>query len=777
MTRTTATPTDHNRFDTLFEHAPFSMQLLDPQGRTLRVNKAWLALWQLEGDADFLRWILTDYNILSDPQLEAKGILPLLRRAFAGETVSLPAICYDPAEMGRHGRKRWLRARAHPVRAEDGSVAEVMLIHEDVSEEMRAQEAAKLSEMRLKQLVSAIPQLAWMADPDGDVHWYNERWYAYTGTTLQQLRQEGWRIVHDPRVLPEVVARWEHSIATGEPFEMTVPIRGQDGRFRPFYTLVAPLKDDDGRVLQWFGTNTDVTALHEAQASLRIAEERLRLATEAGSVGIWEVDLATGEGTWSREAMAILGTSRSAYSMADWAEIVDARDRQAAAQAWIEAIERGVPYDTEFRTHTKGADGQDRWVLSRGKVERDAQGRPLRGLGVALDITELRRSQNALIESERRLRAADERKNEFLAMLAHELRNPLAPIRNALHILRSNGGEARRREQMLSLMERQTAHMVRLVDDLLEVSRITQGKIHLGKELVDLCQVVREAAETASSWREAGPLELALDLPEAPVLLQADPVRLAQIMGNLLHNACKYTPPQGHVRVQLGRDGAWAQLRVVDDGAGIPADMLERVFELFTQVPRPQARAQGGLGIGLALVRTLVELHGGRVWADSAGIGQGTTVTLRLPLALPGQDEPGAAAAEATPDAALCRRILVVDDNQDAADTLAMMLRLEGSEVRIAYDGEQALALAEAFLPQVVLLDIGLPGISGHETAQRMRRQPWGRQAVLVALTGWGQAEDRRLAIRSGFDAHMAKPADPAQLLALLSSLLEGRGL
>jgi PAS domain S-box-containing protein len=768
-------PTDRNRFDTLFENAPFSMQLLDPGGRTLRVNQAWLALWQMQGEDEFLRWILTDYNILCDPQLQAKGVLPYLRRAFAGETVNIPPICYDPAEMGRTGRPRWLRARAYPVVSDGGAVAEVLLIHQDVTEQMQAQEAAKVSEMRLKHLANAIPQLAWMAEPDGDVHWYNDRWYDYTGTTLQQLREQGWHIVHDPDALPEVAARWKHSVATGEPFQMTVPIRGRDGQFRPFFTLVEPLKDEQGRVLQWFGTNTDVTALQEAQASLHQAEERLRLATEAGGVGIWEVDLVQGTGSWSREAMAILGSPRSEFTQADWGEVVDPRDREAATRAWLDAIGHDVPYDVEFRTQHRAADGQDRWVLSRGRVERDAAGRPLRGLGVALDITELRRSQNALIESEQRLRAADERKNEFLAMLAHELRNPLAPIRNAMHVLRCDGEDAQRRARLLALMERQTAHMVRLVDDLLEVSRITQGKIHLSKEVVELRQLIHESVESATPALEATQVQLALDLPAQPLRLLADPVRLAQVVGNLLHNACKYTPRQGHVSLALRRDGGWAQVRVSDDGEGIPADMLERVFELFTQVKPAQGRGQGGLGIGLALVRALVELHGGQVWAESAGPGRGTSVTLRLPLLAEDAEAGDAGKAAQASGALQRRRVLVVDDNRDAADTLAMMLRFEGGEVHVAYDGEQALVLAEQIQPHAVLLDIGLPGISGHETARRLQQQPWGARAVLIALTGWGQAEDRRLALEAGFDAHLAKPADPAGLLALLGSLLEGR--
>ena len=278
-----------DRFETLFEQAPFSLQILAPDGRTLRVNKAWEELWQ--ATEDIKAWVFGDYNVLTDPQLEAKGVTARLRQAFAGTSVEVPAMFYDPAEAGRPGRARWVRAAAHPIKNGDGSVREVMLIHEDVTGRMQSEEALRSSELRLKQLANTIPQLAWMADPDGSIHWYNERWYAYTGTTFAQMEGWGWQSVHDPQVLPTILEQWQNSLATGDSFEMTFPLRGADGHFRPFLTLVAPLKDDLGRVVQWFGTNTDVSALQEAERRSRVAEERLRLAVRAGNIGIWDWDL------------------------------------------------------------------------------------------------------------------------------------------------------------------------------------------------------------------------------------------------------------------------------------------------------------------------------------------------------------------------------------------------------------------------------------------------------------------------------------------------------
>lgn len=280
---------DH-RFETLFQKAPFSVQLLARDGRTLRVNRAWEELWQISDGDGIKEYVLTEYNILTDPQLSAKGILGTLNRAFAGETVTLPAIRYDPAEIGKTGRARWVRAHVHPVMNAAGELQEVMLFHVDVTEQVQTEQALQLSEMRLKQLANTIPQLVWMADPDGLIHWYNDRWYGYTGTTPDEMQGWAWQRLHDPRVLPEVMARWQRSIASDEPFQMTFPLRGKDGKYRPFFTLVAPLKDSNGKVLHWFGTNTDVSALHDAEESLRRAEERLRLATHAGGIGIWDWD-------------------------------------------------------------------------------------------------------------------------------------------------------------------------------------------------------------------------------------------------------------------------------------------------------------------------------------------------------------------------------------------------------------------------------------------------------------------------------------------------------
>jgi signal transduction histidine kinase/ActR/RegA family two-component response regulator len=384
---------------------------------------------------------------------------------------------------------------------------------------------------------------------------------------------------------------------------------------------------------------------------------------------------------------------------------------------------------------------------------------------------ELQDANRRLRATEEELRDADRRKDEFLAVLAHELRNPLAPIRNALHIMRLTGGRNPGSDGVGEMIERQVNHMVRLVDDLLEVSRVTRGKIELRKSRIDVATVVRNAIETSRPVLESAGHALELDLPESPLVLEGDLVRLTQIVANLLNNAAKYTPAGGRIAVRARRDGRHAVVAVADTGIGIPPDMLRRVFEPFAQVDQHASRAQGGLGIGLTLVKRLVELHGGSVHAQSAGEGRGSEFVIRLPLA-------AGAAAEGRPGESAgavvglpAERLLVVDDNRDAADSLAALLQILGADARTAYNGPDALAAIALEKPAAVLLDLGMPGMDGHEVARQIRRQPALADVALVALTGWGQEQDRRRARDAGFDFHLVKPADLSTLHALLQSI------
>jgi len=366
---------------------------------------------------------------------------------------------------------------------------------------------------------------------------------------------------------------------------------------------------------------------------------------------------------------------------------------------------------------------------------------------------------------------ADRRKDEFLAILAHELRNPLAPISNGLHLLNRPGIDGAAFDNIREMMERQVNHMVRLVDDLMEVSRITRGKIKLHKETVDLAEILVNAIETSRPLIDKERHQLNINLPTEALKVEADGVRMAQIITNILNNAAKYTPEGGHIWLRVWREGSEAIISVRDNGIGIPGDMLPKVFDLFTQVSRNTHRAQGGLGIGLTLVQTLVKLHGGSIEVHSKGINQGSEFLVRLPLVEAMAHLDNRIQDIGQPDYKTFQRILAVDDNRDAVDSLAMLLKQMKADVVTVYDGQTALDTIKSYRPSVVLLDIGMPGMDGFEVARRMRQLPEGKDIILIAMTGWGQEEDRRQSEEAGFNDHLVKPVDLSVLKELLANL------
>jgi PAS domain S-box-containing protein len=391
------------------------------------------------------------------------------------------------------------------------------------------------------------------------------------------------------------------------------------------------------------------------------------------------------------------------------------------------------------------------------------------------EVAERKLAEDSVRRSEEALRQADRRKDEFLATLAHELRNPLAPVRNSLELMKLAGSDPALLAQARSTMERQIAQMVRLIDDLLDVSRITRNRLELRRKLVDLAPIVLHAVEATRPLFEQARHELFVALPPEPIRLDADPERLTQVFGNLLTNACKYTEPGGRVWLDAEPQDDVVVVRVHDTGIGIPADRLPEVFDLFTQMDRSLERSQGGLGIGLSLVKQIVEMHGGEVKAESAGPGEGSSFSVRLPrlreqrITIPPADVPGDEAP------GIRGRILVVDDNRDGADSLALLLRRAGADVRTAYDGRAAIEAAAAFRPDVILLDLGLPEVNGYEVCRAIRGREGGRDPVIVALTGWGQEEDRRRSAGAGFDGHLVKPVEHAALARMLAGLEEER--
>jgi PAS domain S-box-containing protein len=494
--------------------------------------------------------------------------------------------------------------------------------------------------------------------------------------------------------------------------------------------------------------------------ALKDSESRLKALFDNAAVGIAELT-AEGRLTMVNDAICrLLGDTPERLLAMPLVDLAHPGDREGLEKA-LTRLFAGETDGLGAEKRFVRRDGAIIWANLTVSLARMSEA-GLHGVAIIEDVTERK-------QVEEDLREADRRKDEFLATLAHELRNPLAPIRNSLHILGMSGVDESAVKRVTEMMTRQVAHMVRMVDDLLEVSRISRGKIELRKERVELAAVLRNAVDTSLPLVEAARHRLAVNIPAEPLTLEADPVRLAQVFANLLNNAAKYTPDGGEIAIEVSVEAGMASVCVRDNGEGIPPAMLARVFNMFTQV-NTGSRAQGGLGIGLTLARTLVQLHGGTIEAFSDGAGKGCQFLVRLPLApdLPETKGPEQIPAHDGSPAAL-KRVLVVDDNRDAADSLGMLLEFLGADVRVVHDGPGALEAIATFQPAVVLLDLGMPGMSGLEVARRMREDPRLADTKLVALTGWGQREDRRRTHEAGFDYHLVKPADVGTLRSILS--------
>lgn len=549
--------------------------------------------------------------------------------------------------IGRDQIERPIEDSGAPI-MEGGKLVGVVLVFRDATAQRADQRALLESERRYREaadeftgLADSVNQLVWMARPDGAIFWYNKRWYEYTGTTPEQMQGWGWQSVHDPQELTTVLERWRHSIAAKTQFDMVFPLKGADGKFRPFLTRVVPIKDETGQLTRWFGTNTD--------------------------------------------------------------------------------------------------------------------------------ISELRRVEGAL-------REANTRKDVFLATLSHELRNPLAPIRNAATFLATPELSPEDHERSRLIIVRQVRHMASLLDDLLDMSRITRGVFALKKEHVNLQGLLAEALETARPLIDQKRHTVKLEWPSESVEVEADPVRFVQIATNLLTNAAKYTDPEGSITFGVQMTGDDITLVVRDTGIGLAPHALPEVFEMFSQVAPQQKQSEGGLGIGLALVKGLVELHGGRIEARSDGLERGSEFTVYFPglrvAAAKSLEIQLGPEGEAVPSTS--RRVLIADDNRDGAESLAMLVEFSGHQVFLAHTGGDALQMAAAHRPHIAILDIGMPGMDGYQVAQQIRDQIWGAHMILIALTGWGQEDDKRRAQRAGFDHHLIKPVDPAVLEKLLARSATG---
>jgi PAS domain S-box-containing protein len=564
-------------------------------------------------------------------QSEERLILGRIRR---GERVER----YETVRVRKDGQRIDVALTVSPIRDAAGRLIGASKIARDITGLKQTRKSLHESEERFRTLADHIAQLAWMAQPDGWIFWYNQRWYDFTGTNFEEMQGWGWQRVHHPDHVQAVTEKFRQAIETGEAWEDTFPLLGHDGEYRWFLSRALPIHDESGEIVRWFGTNTDIT-------------ERMQM--------------------------------------------------------------------------------------------------------------------------EERLRAEDRRKDQLLATLAHELRNPLAPIVNSVELLRQSGDDPELRGEAVHTLERQTRHLVRLVEDMLDLSHVSRGVVQLRPERIDLADVLEDSLSACLPLLDRRRHRLYVELPEQPAILLGDPMRLTQVFSNLLQNAAKFTPDGGRIDLRTEVGDKVVAITLSDDGPGIAEEMRERVFELFVQGDAGRRGGAAGLGIGLTLVRSLVELHGGTVVARDRGERPGVTLRVELPLAptppSAAEGPPPTAMDESADTSPASLRVLVVDDNRDAADSLMYLIQAFGHRAATAYGGQEALTLGDELQPQFVLLDLGMPGMDGFETVRQLRERPWGQNAFVAALTGWGQESDRKRTEDAGFDRHLVKPLDPPQLLELLA--------
>jgi len=743
----------NEQFQFVSEHAPVIIAHIDVERRYKFVNRAYLQRFGFTADQVVGRHIA---EVAGSAAYES--VRGYIDDVLQGRRVEFEQrVPYQ--QLGEHV----VHSVFEPERDASGRVIGFVAAVLDVTDRRRAEAELKASHERQEFLIRSAGLGTFSCDLPFDTLQWNERMKAQFGlppdarVTITTFFER----LHPDDVEPTAAAIRkaidEHSL-----YDVHYRVRQVDGDYRWIRAIGRAHYDADGTA-QWFdGIALDVHAERRAEELLREREALFREMADDAPVVLWVTD-ASGTCTYlSKQWYEYTGGTPAEQPPDRWADSVHPDDLAHATQVFSGANSRQVPFTVDFRMRYR--DGSYRWTVDAGMPRFNANGEFQGYVGTVVDVHERKIFEQALAD-------ADRRKDEFLATLAHELRNPLAPLVTALRLLEIADGDAKIQQRARAIMNRQLTQMTKLVDDLLDVSRITRGKFQLRPETVTLGDILQSAVEAASSLVTANAHRLEVSIPEEPIHLHGDPTRLAQIFLNLLNNAAKYTPPNGTLRLSVRREGGQAVIDVADNGIGIAPEMIGGIFEMFVQAEHSRELSQGGLGIGLTLVKRLVDLHGGSIAVRSEGLGKGSTFTVRLPALAAGAPQ-GAGDAQTLDAADQPRRILVADDSSDARESMELVLRRLGHDVRVARDGVEVLEIGEIFLPEVVLLDIGMPRMNGYEAARQIRMRPWGASALVVAMTGWGQPQDRERSRQAGIDHHFSKPVDPLQLQRYLQQEL-----
>jgi PAS domain S-box-containing protein len=775
-----------------------------------------------------------------EPQ-EREGVRRAVSHAFAsGGDLELECRLLDAA-----GQARWvaLVGRAHYANpGQRQGLLGMTGVVQDISARRGAEDTLRQSEEVLRALANTIPQLAWMAQADGAMVWFNERWFDYTGTTPDQVVGWGWQNTCEPSVLPAVMERWSASLQSGEPFEMEFPIRGVDGKYRWFLTRGNAVRDRDGHVVRWFGTNTDVDQVKRAEQALRDESHVLELLNSTGTTLASTRDLRSLLQAVTDAATRIAGARHGAFlyhpqEHGNSGNLFSLFTVSSASPAEFEAFgdagssglfapgiagpgvlrSDDILFDARFQSlpnahpplrsylavpvvaHSGEALGTMFFGHPEPGVFSERTERIVRGIAaqaaVAIDNARLYEAaqraadeRKVLLESERLARAEAERvsnmKDEFLATLSHELRTPLSAILGWAQVLRRGSRDQNDLQRGLQTIERNARSQAQLIEDLLDMSRITSGKVLLDMQTVAPAGFIDAAVETVRPAADAKNIRIEKHYAIEPGMVAGDPARLQQVVWNLLSNAIKFTPRDGQVDIDLNRTDTSVLITVRDNGAGIKPEFITHVFERFRQADASMTRRHGGLGLGLAIVKQLIEQHGGTVRAESGGEGQGASFTIELPLAKQQAPAPRSARAAmilptpSTPEMTVLDLsgvdALVVDDDRDARELIKRILNDCGATVRIAASARDAIDLFTEAPPQLLISDLGMPEVDGFELLDWVRRLPraQGSQVPAIALTAFARSEDRLRALESGFSAHISKPVEPSELIATVASVV-----
>jgi PAS domain S-box-containing protein len=794
------------RFRTIIEQSPLSVQVFSTDGMTRQVNRAWEKLWGVKMEQ------IAGYNILQDEQLVLKGVMPYIERAFAGQVSVIPAILYDPNQTipditANEEAVRWVRAFAYPVKNPAGEVSEVVLLHEDITEQRRAEETLAYQ----AHLLDTVEQAVVATDLNGNIKSWNR--FAETLYGWSASEALGRNILD---LLPAMVSKERaqeimSTLSQGESWSGEFLVRRRDGSNFPAMVTDTPVYDEGGALIGVVGVSVDITESKRAEAeraqlSNQIESERERLRSIVASVPgvVWE---AWGEPDAASQRIDFVSDyveTMLGYSKADWLgtpnfwlTIVHEDDKERAAQEAALKFTSGKGGTSIFRWVAR--DGRAVWVEAQSVVIKSNEGESVGMRGVTMDITERKQIEEARahllsLEQSARLKAeeANRTKDEFLATLSHELRTPLTAMLGWTRIMRTSRLDEIMTEHALEIIERNATLQAQLIEDLLDVSRIIGGNLRLNIGPVELAPVIESVLDSVRPAADARNISLKIHHAQTASLVSGDPARLQQVFWNLLSNSVKFTPQGGRVDVRLARVAGQVEIRVMDTGQGISREFLPYVFDRFRQADASITRMHGGLGLGLAIVRHLVEAHGGAVRVESEGEGRGATFIISLPpleIQAETQRAAGTAATEARVKAAAPSlvqdtealkglRVLVVDDDVDTRDWLTTVLESNGGDVTSVGSAEQALTELERLRPDLLISDIGMPGEDGYVMIRKVRAlaAERGGLTLAAALTAYAGDAARRQSLDAGFQVHLSKPIDPGELVTAIRKLIEPNG-